>query len=492
MEEIEVRAVPLARLQELLPPERAELLTTWAARAQDSFGDRVLWHVSATAQGGGVAEMLGTLLAYGRGAGIDTRWLVLEGDPTFFEITKRLHNHLHGSPGDGGPLGAAERAHYVAVLLANLDELLARVSPRDLVLLHDPQAAGLTEGLRRRGLHVAWRCHVGVDEPSELSTAAWEFLRPFLEPAEALIFSRQAYAPGWADPDRLMIITPSIDPFSNKNRALPATSVDEILATVGLLSGGAPGDGQFTRRDGTPGVVRPPRQTLVVDGPPPPSDARLFVQVSRWDRLKDMSGVMAAFGLLLERDHRDGVHLMLAGPATSGVSDDPEGARVLADCRDTWRALPPVVRERVHLAAIPMDDVDENAIIVNALQRHAFAVVQKSLAEGFGLTVTEAMWKGRPVVASRVGGIQDQIVDGRDGLLVDDPRDLAGCADAFGRLLDEPGLADRLGAAARATVLHDFVGDRHLEQYADLFSRLVLGQPIARGAPSELPSRLRD
>ncbi len=484
MEEIEVRAVPLARLQGLLPPDRAELLTTWAARAQAGFGDRVLWQVSATAHGGGVAEMLGTLLAYGRGAGIDTRWLVLEGDPAFFTITKRLHNHLHGNSGDGGPLGAAERAHYVAVLLANLDQLLARVSPQDLVLLHDPQTAGLAEALQRRGLHVAWRSHVGVDEPSELSVAAWEFLRPFVEPAEALVFSRRAYAPAWADPDKVKVITPSIDPFSNKNRMLPAESVDEVLATVGLVAGGTPGNGRFVHRDGTPGLIRPPTRTLVLDGPPPPYDARLFVQVSRWDRLKDMSGVMAAFGLLIERRPDERVHLMLAGPATAAVSDDPEGARVLADCRDTWRALPPVVRERVHLAVIPMEDVDENAIVVNALQRHAFAVVQKSIAEGFGLTVTEAMWKGRPVVASRVGGIQDQIVHDRDGLLIDDPRDLDACAAAFGRLLDEPGLADRLGAAARARVLHDFVGDRHLEQYADLFSRLVVNRPIAREAPS--------
>jgi trehalose synthase len=490
MEEIEVGAVPLERLQELLAPERAELLTTWASRARASFGNRVLWHVSATAQGGGVAEMLGTLLAYGRGAGIDTRWVVLTGDPEFFTITKRLHNHLHGDPGDGGPLGAAERAHYVAVLVANLDELLARVSPRDIVLLHDPQTAGLADALRGRGLHVAWRSHIGTDQPSELSTAAWDFLRPFVEPAEALIFSRRSYAPPWADPGRVMVITPSIDPFSNKNRLLPRESVHEVLATVGLVAPGAPGDGQLLHRDGSTGLVRPPTRPLVLDGPPPPYDARLFVQVSRWDRLKDMPGVMAAFALLLERRPGERAHLMLAGPATSGVSDDPEGASVLADCRDTWRALPAAVRDHVHLAAIPMEDVDENAIVVNAVQRHAFAVVQKSLAEGFGLTVTEAMWKARPVVASRVGGIQDQIVDGRDGLLVDDPHDLAACAAAFARLLDEPGLAERLGTAAQARVLRDFVGDRHLEQYADLFGRLVLSRPIAPAAPSTPPSRL--
>ena len=146
--------------------------------------------------------------------------------------------------------------------------------------------------------------------------------------------------------------------------------------------------------------------------------------MSRWDRLKDMAGVMEGFVRAVAGNDLAGAHLVLAGPEVSGVSDDPEGAEVLAECLDQWQRLPQTVRGRVHLASIPMDDADENAIIVNALQRHAAVVVQKSLVEGFGLTVTEAMWKARPVVASRLGGIQDQITDGRDGLLVEDPYDL--------------------------------------------------------------------
>jgi trehalose synthase len=167
---------------------------------------------------------------------------------------------------------------------------------------------------------------------------------------------------------------------------------------------------------------------------------------------------------------------MLAGPDVSGVTDDPEGTEVLRDCTEEWNHLPEAVRGRVHLASIPMDDVDENAIIVNALQRHAAVVVQKSLVEGFGLTVTEAMWKGRPVVASKVGGIQDQITDGREGLLVDDPYDIEGFAGLLVRVLADPELAGRLGTAAHARVLAEFLGDRHLEQYVDLFSHGV-GDP---------------
>jgi trehalose synthase len=166
-------------------------------------------------------------------------------------------------------------------------------------------------------------------------------------------------------------------------------------------------------------------------------------------------------------------HLVLAGPAVSGVSDDPEGAEVLAGCREQWRRLPDAMRWRVHLASLPMDDSDENAIIVNALQRHAAVVVQKSLAEGFGLTVTEPMWKGRAVVASRVGGIQDQITHEKDGRLLDDPADLAGFANLLNRVLADENEAGRLGVAAHARVLAEFLGDHHLDQYVDLFAGLV-------------------
>jgi trehalose synthase len=477
MLEVHVEAMPLSRLSALLSPERARRLVSSAERAREAFGDRVVWHVNATATGGGVAEMLQTLLAYGRGAQIENRWLVLDGDPEFFVLTKRLHNLLHGAPGDGGAMGEAEHRRYRAVLEANLEQMVPRVSPRDIVLLHDPQTAGLAEGLRATGAHVVWRCHVGRDAPNELTEAAWAFLRPYVEHAEAFVFSRRAYAPAWAADDRLVVIPPSIDPFSAKNIDLAPDAVSSVLVAAGLVSGGGPpATVRFQRRDGTAGVVR--RRAaggvgLLVDGPPPPHDAPLVVQVSRWDRLKDMAGVMAGFARAVADGVPGDAHLMLVGPAVTGVADDPEGAAVLADCRAGWRALPDDVRARVHLASIPMDDVDENAIIVNAIQRHARVVVQKSLVEGFGLTVTEAMWKGRPVVATRVGGIQDQIVDGRDGLLIDDPADEAALARALARLLADPLLAERLGAAAHQRVLEEFLGDRHLEQYAALFASLV-------------------
>ncbi len=472
MREVDVDPVPLQRLARLLDPERGERLESTARQARGALAGRVVWNVNATASGGGVAEMLTTLLAYTRGADVDTRWLVLDGNPRFFRITKRLHNFLHGSPGDGGELGSSEREEYESVLAGNLENLLARVRPGDIVLLHDPQTAGMADGLRAAGAHVVWRCHIGRDTPTDLTDAGWDFLRPYVSRAEATIFSRAAYVPGWVDARSLSIIPPSLDPFSTKNVALPDADVGATLRHAGLVhTPGDQGSLAFARRDGSTGTVRA-RGNLLAAGDTVPGDGRIVMQVSRWDRLKDMSGVLTGFADHLSRLPPD-VHLMLVGPDVLGVSDDPEGAEVLFECVDLWKALPARARERVHLVSLPMDDVDENAHLVNALQRHATIVVQKSLVEGFGLTVTEPMWKARPVVASGVGGIQDQIVDGESGRLLADPADLDGFADLLVSTLADPAGSERMGAAARERVRDQFLGDRHLTQYAELFADLV-------------------
>ena len=476
MEEVTIRPVELDRLTALLPTHRVERLAAAAERARSAFGDRTIWHVNATAHGGGVAELLRTLLGYANGTGVRNRWLVLDADTAFFTITKRLHNVLHGDRGDGGPLGEGERAHYEDVLRRNLAELTEHVAPGDIVVLHDPQTAGLAEGLRRLGTRVVWRCHVGRDTQNEVTEQGWGFLRRYVEHAEALVFSRREYAPAWAASMRVAVIPPSIDPYSVKNMPLAPEHVDAVLAQVGLVTGADPdGPVAYVRPDGSLGAVTPRGANggIVVDGEPPPYGEPLVVQVSRWDRLKDMTGVIEGFARALDGHDLGGAHLLLAGPELSGVSDDPEDAEVLDECRVAWRKLPVPVRRRVHLATMPMGDEDENAVIVNALQRYATVVVQKSLVEGFGLTVTEAMWKGRPVVASRLGGIQDQIVDGRDGLLVPDPYDLDEFAAILSRPLIDPELAQRLGAAAHARVQSEYLGDRHLEQYVDLLSDLV-------------------
>jgi trehalose synthase len=472
MRQVEVQPVPLDRLTALLTPERALRLRDVAERARTLLTDRVVWNINATAQGGGVAEMLQTLLAYGGGAGVDTRWLVLDADERFFAITKRLHNVLHGDPGDGGPLGPAERVHYIDVLQTNLDRMHPPVRAGDIVLLHDPQTAGLVDPLRRLGVHVVWRSHIGRDTPNDQTERGWLFLREFIEAADGFIFSRKVYAPSWVPPERLWVIPPSIDPFSVKNRMLAPAEALAVLERCGLLAAPYRGDGlTYVRRDGTAGLLRH-HETLFAEGAPVPTDVRVVVQVSRWDRLKDMAGVMLGFARAMDRLPED-AHLLLVGPEVSGVADDPEGAEVLEECRRLWRELPRQAQRRVGLVTLPMDDGDENAHIVNAIQQYAAVVTQKSLVEGFGLTVTEAMWKGRPVVASAIGGIQDQIVDGRDGLLVGDPHDPTEFADALDRVLRDRRLADALGAAARARVQDQFLGDRHLAQYVALFAALL-------------------
>lgn len=442
--EVSVEPVPLHRLEPLLTPERIERLETYVAAARELLEGRVVWNVNSTARGGGVAEMLRTLVAYAAGTGVDIRWLVVGGDPEFFAVTKRIHNRLHGVPGDAGRLDAAARATYDATLARQREEVVARVQPGDVVLLHDPQTAGLARALRERGALVVWRCHVGLDEHNEWTREAWGFLRELVEPAQACIFSRESFAPDWVDRRWLRVIPPSLDPFSPKNADLDPGEVEALVH----------------------------REGLVVEGAPLPTVGRVVLQVSRWDRLKDMAGVLDAFAEHLDELPAD-VHLVLAGPATDGVADDPEAAAVLAECREQWRSLPARVRDRSHLVCVPMDDLDDNARVVNALQRWSTVVVQKSLAEGFGLTVTEPMWKGRPVVASAVGGIRDQVEDGVSGVLLADPRDGAALVAALSALLDDADRRRAMGRAAHLRVRDHYLADRHLIQYAELFAQLA-------------------
>ncbi len=426
--------------------------------------------MNSTAIGGGVAELLQTLLAYARGVGIDTRWVVIDAKGSFFEITKRVHNRIYGAAGDGGPLGPVEHAIYEENLRANRGDLLSLVKPGDIVVLHDPQTAGLVRDMRAAGVIVVWRCHIGRDDSNGYSDEGWEFLRPYVEDADAFVFSRAEFIPPWLERERVQVIPPSIDPFSAKNQDLDRNSVRSILQYVGLLAGAAdPPVVGFSRRDGSPGRIDR-RVDILQTGPPPPPDAPLVVQVSRWDRMKDMAGVLRGFV-----EHVEGkwdAHLALVGPAVHGVADDPEASEVLDDCIRTWQMLPADARTRVHLACIPMHDPDEGAMITNALQQHATVITQKSLAEGFGLTVTEAMWKRRPIVASRIGGIADQITDHEHGLLIDDPTNLDAFGQAVQLLLEDSSLAARLAAKAHERVGDEYLGDRHLERYATLFATL--------------------
>jgi trehalose synthase len=470
---VPVAALPIERFASVLDAEVYERFEELAVGARERFAGRVVWNVNSTARGGGVAEMLQSLLAYARGAGVDARWEVIRGEPEFFRVTKRIHNHLHGAPGDGGGLGGSEREAYEAALASNAPELLELVSQEDVVILHDPQTAGLVPPLKDAGVPVIWRCHVGIDSPNELAREAWAFLVHYVRDADAFVFSRRAFAWEGLDEDRIALIAPSIDAFSAKNQDLDPGAVAAILEVAGVQHDETAGDPPaFVRQDGSPAhAVR--HAELHQEAPLRPGQ-RVVVQVSRWDRLKDPLGVMRGF---VEHVAGDDVHLVLAGPSVEAVTDDPEGAEVLAEARETLEGLEPARRARVHVACLPMEDLEENAAMVNALQRRADIVVQKSLAEGFGLTVAEGMWKGRPVVASRIGGIQDQIVDGESGVLLNDPLDLEEFGGAVRRLLDDPAAAAAIGREARGRVRSEFLGVRSLTQYLDLIDRVERQRP---------------
>ncbi|HEY3946003.1 MAG TPA: glycosyltransferase [Solirubrobacteraceae bacterium] len=462
MFEVEVSSMSPERFRSVLAPQRYEQFERGMERGRELLTGHVVWNINSTARGGGVAELLESLVPYARGAGVDVRWLVIEGPHEFFDITKRIHNWLHGEVGDGKPLDREAGKIYEQALSANSAEVCKRVRMGDVAIVHDPQPAGLIGALRDAGVAVIWRCHVGLDYPNERARQAWGFLHGYVADADAYVFSRASFAWENLDRERIVVIPPSIDAFSPKNEELDPQAVLAILGACGVLARPpAPEGGTFERQDGTPGRVDRFAE-LFEDGPLEPG-MPVVLQISRWDSLKDPLGVIGGFA-----DHvpaSTNAHLVCAGPAVTSVTDDPEGGVVLSEAKALRESLGADARSRVHLAALPMEDPEENAIIVNALQRHATVIAQKSLAEGFGLTVAEAMWKARPVVASRIGGIQSQIVDGESGVLLDDPRDLEAFGAAVTELLVDRPRATKIGAHARERVRDQFTSPRSLLDY---------------------------
>jgi trehalose synthase len=472
-----VGVLPLDRYATLLGESRMRHTGRRVDELRQRLAGRVVWNISSTAVGGGVAEMVRSLLAYARGAGVDARWVVIQGTPAFFQLTKRLHNAIHGNAGSGSPLGAEERRLYESVAASSAAELVPMVRPDDVAIVHDPQPAGLVPALVARGARVVWRCHIGHDDTNDEVELGWRFLAPYVRDASAYVFSRAAYVPSLLDAARAHIIPPSIDPFSPKNQLLTDEAVGAILAYTGILAGPTDGPTLFLREDGTPSRVDRLAE-IVREGPAPARTVPLVVQVSRWDRLKDPLGVLVGFGGVTGK-----AELVLAGPNVASVIDDPEGAEAYAEVVEAWRALPPLVRRRCHLVSLPTEDVGENAAIVNALQRHATVIVQKSLHEGFGLTVSEAMWKNRPVVASAVGGISDQVDDGVQGLLLCDPRDRVEFAEAVSSVLADPALAQQMGRAGHARVLERYLGLDSLLRYGAVIEAMDAAAACAQPQP---------
>jgi len=364
-------------------------------------------HVNSTRAGGGVAEILAWMVPLMRDLGLDASWEVIEGSPRFFAVTKKIHNGLQGAHVG---VAAAEWEHYAAVNRRNARRLRSRLEGADVVIVHDPQPAPLL-GLcpKRRGTWI-WRGHIDISRPNR---SVWKGLRRFLDGYDASIFSMPDFAQILPHPQYL--IAPSIDPLSDKNREL---AEGELAAA---LEG-------FAFDPGKP----------------------LLVQVSRFDRMKDPVGVIRAYRLVRAAV---AAQLVLAG---GGAADDPEGREVLAEVRAEAAADPDV-----HVLELPADA----HVTVNALQRRATIVLQKSVREGFGLTVTEALWKGRPVVAGDTGGIRVQVANHRTGFLVHTPE---GAAHRLRYLLDDPALMARMGSEGREFVRENYLLTRHLREYLTL------------------------
>jgi trehalose synthase len=370
---------------------------------------RVIQNINSTAVGGGVAEILTRMIPLLKDLGVEARWDVIRGNERFFAITKAMHNGLHGVPVAFSP---EDKAYFREVNRSNLDV----VSPLgDVVFVHDPQPVGLIE--RRNdaeGSRWVWRCHIDFTRPQ---ADIWRFLRRYIKAYDAAVFSAPAFARPL--PIRQILISPSIDPLSDKNRDLTEAEVDEVCSRYGL-----------DRK-------RP-----------------IITQISRFDYLKDPVGVIKAYKMV--KPHID-CQLVLAG---GGATDDPEAQKVLDDVRTEAAGDPDIFV----LFLPPASD-----LVINALQRSSDVVLQKSLREGFGLTVAEALWKARPVIAGAVGGIPLQITHKFSGIL---SHSVEGTAFWIKQLLQAPAYAEALGRNGREHVRQNFLITRHIKEYLLLFLSL--------------------
>lgn len=366
---------------------------------------KTLMHVNSTAVGGGVAEILSRMVPLFEELGLPTRWEVIKGGDDFYAVTKKFHNALHGDP---QTITSKDYQVYMDTVDRNMSEMSL---DSDIVFIHDPQPAALIR--KRRGQHNKWiwRCHIDL---SRRDQALWDFLKPYVDEYDACVFSSPGFAQKLSIPQAL--IAPSIDPLSDKNREMDDKEVHSILERLKI-----------------------------------PLDKPLVTQVSRFDRLKDPLGVIDVFKKA--KPFAPSRLLLVGGTA----DDDPEGAQVLAEVRERAEKDPDIIV----LCLPPTSHIE-----INAIQRASSVVMQKSLREGFGLTVSEALWKGKPVIAGAVGGIPLQITHKHSGILV---HSNDGAAYWLKQLLMEPAYARRLGQAGREHVKQNFLLTRHLRDYLMLF-----------------------
>lgn len=372
-------------------------------------------HVNSTRTGGGVAEILDAMVPLMQELGLDTSWEVIEGNEDFFTCTKSFHNALQGKSLDIPPRLLRT---YEDVNAMNAERLRPVLEEADVVFVHDPQPAPLLSHCPGRRGKWIWRCHIDLSHPYR---PVWKYVRRFLPGYDASVFSLDAFAQPMPHP--VYLIPPSIDPLSEKNLPLDPETVRKVLEEFGI----------------------DPHRPMVL-------------QVSRFDRFKDPLGVIQAYRLA--KDFVPGLQLVLAG---GSAADDPEGEVVVEDVRNAARDDPDI-----HV----LSSGHYSDRTINALQTGADIVLQKSLREGFGLTVTEAMWKGKPVIGGNTGGIRLQLVNHRTGFLVDTPE---GAAMRIRYFLTERHRMAQIGQNARELVRQNFLLTRHLREYLTIMVALIHG-----------------
>jgi trehalose synthase len=399
-----------AKLEEYVPIVGQPVIDDLQLLAQKLNGMSIQ-HINSTAVGGGVAEILNRMVPLLKELGVNTRWDVIRGGQDFFGVTKKMHNALHGKPED---ITQQDFDIFMATSRQNIDQVDTN---GDIVFVHDPQPIALVK--KKQDNKWIWRCHVDVSNPNP---TVWEFLKEFIVQYDASVFS----APGFSQmlPIGQFLISPSIDPLSDKNKELPAETIEAVLRKYDVTS-----------------------------------EKPIVTQISRFDRLKDPVGVIAAYKLV--KKYVD-CQLILAGGT---AADDPEGLEVLQEVRTQAQGDPDI-----HILLMPQNDIE-----VNALQRASTVIIQKSLKEGFGLTVSEALWKAKPVVASRVGGIPLQISHKYSGLLCSS---VEGAAFAIKQLLNAPDYAKKLGTNGKEHVRNNFLLTRHLREYMLLFLSLFYKEDV--------------
>ncbi|MGZ8665953.1 MAG: glycosyltransferase [Solirubrobacterales bacterium] len=437
--------------------------------AHGDLAGRAIWHVtysSPQGDGTGVAEMLRSLLGYTRDSGLDAHLLGASADAGFRTVGRRIYHRLYGSEGDGGPLSDEQRRVIELVAAEHAGILSGRVRDGDIVFLHD--LPGLVGPMKELGARVIWRSHLGVEEPNRWAREAWEFLWPMVAQADGCVFSRPEYAWEMIPPDRVAVLKPTVDPFSPKNEEISPEVVLAIVDQIGLSDSGIETAPVFARPDGTP--YRLSATAEIDQDAPLPAQAPLALQISGWERLKAQRGLLELFADEL-RDST--AHLVIAGPMVGAMLEGAEESEVLDELRAAREALPVTTKARVHLVQLPVGDLDENAIMVNALQRRADVIVDNAEKEAFGLSIAEAMLKGEPILARRTGGTEEQIVDGVSGVLVE-PDDDAGFAKSLRELLADQRRREVLGIGARAQAMKGSLTLDHLANYIGVIENFCL------------------